>query len=216
MKISSQSVGAYGEKIVEAELLRRGWAPANVNASIKNAANYDIFAQKDGRPLMLIRVKTCGPGWEAFQFSFAVGKEITTEHLLDDDFTVLVNMREMRMEGDCKDEPRDECWVIPTAELWHDIQQYRSAYLKQPTKGGAPRKDTGHWTLHLKSMRSGEDRLPYGFRKEWNARGYLGNWDFKRSTMPKVSQFPIVIGTPTQKEGVPVVPAAAADGGVTA
>ena len=36
-----QAVGAYGEKMVEAELLRRGWLPANVNATVKNAAEFD-------------------------------------------------------------------------------------------------------------------------------------------------------------------------------
>ena len=46
-RITAQAVGAYGEKVVEAELLRLGWVPANVNASIKNAANFDIFALKD-------------------------------------------------------------------------------------------------------------------------------------------------------------------------
>jgi hypothetical protein len=36
--INAQSVGAFGERAVEVELLRRGWIPANVNATVKNAA----------------------------------------------------------------------------------------------------------------------------------------------------------------------------------
>ena len=69
-RISPQAVGAYGEKSVEAELLRRGWIAANVNASIKNAADFDIFALKKHRAVQ-IRVKTCGPGMNEFQFFHA-------------------------------------------------------------------------------------------------------------------------------------------------
>jgi hypothetical protein len=49
IKISPQAVGAFGEHAVEVELLRHGWIPANVNATVKNAANYDIFARKDAK-----------------------------------------------------------------------------------------------------------------------------------------------------------------------
>jgi hypothetical protein len=53
---SRQAVGAYGEKVVEAELLRRSWIASNVNASVRNAAEFDVIAQKDGR-VALLRVK---------------------------------------------------------------------------------------------------------------------------------------------------------------
>lgn len=68
-RISAQLVGAYGERVVEAELLRRGWLASNVNASIKNAADFDVFAMKGSR-IVQLRVKTCGPGMNAFQFGF--------------------------------------------------------------------------------------------------------------------------------------------------
>jgi hypothetical protein len=41
-RLSNQAVGAFGERAVEAELLRHGWIPANVNATVKNAADFDI------------------------------------------------------------------------------------------------------------------------------------------------------------------------------
>jgi hypothetical protein len=63
-RISAQAIGAYGEKAVETELLRRGWVTANINTSIKNAVNFDIFARK-GENAVNIRVKTCGPGVDA-------------------------------------------------------------------------------------------------------------------------------------------------------
>jgi hypothetical protein len=44
-KMTPQAVGAYGERMVEAALLRLGWIPSNVNASVKNAARFDIVAQ---------------------------------------------------------------------------------------------------------------------------------------------------------------------------
>ena len=66
--MSAQAVGAYGEKVVEAELLRLGWIPSNVNASVKNAARFDIVAQGPEGEIVPIRVKTCGPRQEKFQF----------------------------------------------------------------------------------------------------------------------------------------------------
>jgi hypothetical protein len=72
--LSAQAVGAFDEKAVEAELLRRGWIASNVNASIKNAADFDIFALKGAR-IVRIRVKTCGPGFDAFVFGFRLVKK---------------------------------------------------------------------------------------------------------------------------------------------
>ena len=65
--LDAQLVGAFGEKAVEAELLRRGWIPANVNATVKNAAGFDIYAVKQNRTVHL-RVKACGPKMKEFQF----------------------------------------------------------------------------------------------------------------------------------------------------
>jgi hypothetical protein len=40
--ITPQAAGAFGEKAVEAELLRRKWIPANVNPTVKNAAKWRL------------------------------------------------------------------------------------------------------------------------------------------------------------------------------
>jgi hypothetical protein len=45
-RTSGQLVGAFGERAVEAELLRRGWLTANINASIRNVKDFDLFAVK--------------------------------------------------------------------------------------------------------------------------------------------------------------------------
>src|SRR5882762_10789622 len=93
-----QLVGAFGERAIEAELLRRGWVAVNVNASVKNAADFDIFALINGRTIQ-VRVKTCGPGVAGFQFRFEPGKSIPVDGILESDFTVLVRMGNAR-EGD--------------------------------------------------------------------------------------------------------------------
>src|SRR5262245_31760888 len=48
---SGQLVGAFGERAVEAELLRRCWVTANINASIRNVKDFDLFAVKKKRPI---------------------------------------------------------------------------------------------------------------------------------------------------------------------
>jgi hypothetical protein len=59
-RTNGQLVGAFGERAVEAELLRHGWVTANVNTSIRNVKDIDLFAFKSTRSLH-IRVKTCSP-----------------------------------------------------------------------------------------------------------------------------------------------------------
>src|SRR5262245_56126646 len=95
----SELVGAFGEKTVEAELLRRGWLPANANASVKNAADFDIFAQK-GMRVVPLRVKTSGPKLDCFQYNFGIGKDIDFSRLNEPDFTILVAM------GNARDDDR--------------------------------------------------------------------------------------------------------------
>ncbi|ROP83945.1 hypothetical protein EDC65_3287 [Stella humosa] len=167
LRMTAQAVGAYGEKVAEAELLRHGWVPANVNASIRNNADYDIFAQK-GSQVMLVRVKTCGPGQDAFQFSFPVGRDIAIEHLHPNDVTILIRMGGRRQD--------DQCYAMPTATLWSFIELHRASYLNRLTRDGKPLVDTGQWTLRLPARRDGVDRPNYGF--EDKLRAYLDNWEF--------------------------------------
>ena len=90
MKLNHQAVGAFGERAVEAELLRRGWIPANVNATVKNAADFDIYVVKQGHTVHL-RVRACGPDSRAFQFGgFDPSKQVNVGKFSDTDFTVLV------------------------------------------------------------------------------------------------------------------------------
>src|SRR5438445_5077495 len=92
VSMTPQAVGAYGEKMVEAALLRCGWIPSNVNASVKNAARFDIVAQGPEGQLVPIRVKTCGRQAESFQYGYNRKQPIPTDDLAPIDFTVLVAM----------------------------------------------------------------------------------------------------------------------------
>src|ERR1700730_2250284 len=137
MSLDTQIVGAFGEKAVEAELLRRGWRTANYNTSIKNAAHYDLIAWKDNRTVQL-RVKTCGPGWNAFQFSSRPGEALPVD-LPETDYTILTRMGDAR-GNDC-------FWIMPTRALREQINVHRRNFLDNPGQDVSARQDLGHWTL---------------------------------------------------------------------
>jgi hypothetical protein len=161
-----QVVGAYGEKVVEAELLANGWLPANVNATVSNAANFDIFAQKGDR-VVAIQVKSCGP--EQQGFSFPRFPPIREPHARE--FMVLVKMGKRR--------EADQIFVIPTRELYKDIMAFREASKK------AGIKDIGMWTLRLHDpQRALKDhrRYGYGFGRKWEK--WLDNWKQLEATTP--------------------------------
>jgi hypothetical protein len=151
-------VGAYGEKVVEAELLANGWLPANVNPTVSNAANFDIFAQK-GDHVVPIQVKTCGPEQEGFSFPrFPPTREPGAR-----EFTVLVKMGKRR--------ETDQIFVIPSRELYKEILAFREASKK------AGVKDIGMWTLRLQEPRRAlkdHRRYGYGFARKWEK--WLNNW----------------------------------------
>jgi len=164
-ELTPQRVGAFGERSVEAELLRRGWIPANVNPTVKNAADYDIFAYKD--PIEVhIRVKTCGPHQPGFQFGGFKG-EIETSGIRKNDFTVLVRMGSVDRSG-------DQFYIVPTIVVRKQLKKHRGHYLQTPKRDGQPRKDLGHWTMHLAELRNGEVRPSHGLEQRWLQ--YLGNW----------------------------------------
>jgi hypothetical protein len=157
--ISSRAVGAYGERVVEAELLREGWIPAN----IRNAADFDIYAKKGDRQIH-IRVKTCGPSLRQFQYGFRVGEPVPTAGLSDLDFSVLVSMGEVRST--------DELYVLTTRVVRQALDNHRTFYLSQTKRDGSQRKDNGHWALRL--FRGGSDDPGYDLGQRW--QNYKNNW----------------------------------------
>lgn len=164
--ITHQAVGAFGEKAAEAELLRHGWIPANVNATVKNAAKFDIYALKGNRTVHL-RVKTCGPNVAGFQFGgLPSGGVATTDKISGSDFTILVRMGDQR--------EKDQFYIVPTAVVQKEIALRKKDYLKSPKRDGSPRKDTGHWTLRLCERKDGREEGGWGLVEKW--RKYLGGW----------------------------------------
>jgi hypothetical protein len=122
-KITPQAAGAFGEKAVEAELLRHNWIPSNVNQTIKNAADFDVFALKGSRRVE-IRVKTCRPGMPALLYGgFAPGKPITASDIEDSDFTIVVRMGKRRQD--------DRFYVVPTKVVWKEISKRQSEHAER-------------------------------------------------------------------------------------
>jgi len=164
-RTSGQLVGAFGERAVEAELLRRGWVTANINASIRNVKDFDLFAVKNTRSLH-IRVKTCSPKKD-IQYSSRKGQEITTDDIAGTDFTVIVRMGEKRNQ--------DRFYVVPSRVVLQALDEWRRAALTVGRPGSkGPQKDIGLWVLRWRDLRSGQSQPNYGFEKKWEK--YLRGW----------------------------------------
>jgi len=158
-RANGQLVGAFGERAVEAELLRRGWVTANINASIRNVKDFDLFALKNDRSLH-IRVKACSPN-EDMQFSSRKAQEITFDGIAGTDFTVVVRMGSTRNE--------DRFYIVPTRVVLQALDEHRRASLARGVK------DEGHWVLKWRGRRDGQSQPNYGFEKKWEK--YLDRWD---------------------------------------
>jgi hypothetical protein len=158
-------VGAYGERLAEAELLRRGWIPSNANASIRNAAEFDIIAQKQHRAILL-RITACRPKSRVFQFSTKKGTKFAVEELKSNDYTILVSMGVERKQ--------DECYVVPTKTVRECLNAHIKEYLAKRKKTGEARIDNGQWALYLRPLKSGEERHSHGYETKW--ANHRENW----------------------------------------
>jgi hypothetical protein len=158
-RTTGQLVGAFGERAVETELLRRGWVTANINASIRNVKDIDLFAEKNARSLR-IRVKTCSPN-EAVQYRTRIGQEITTDDIGHTDFTVVVRMGATRND--------DRFYVVPTKVIFDALAEWRRAGLARG------QQDKGQWVLKWHEHSSRQSKPNFGFEKKWAK--YLDRWD---------------------------------------
>jgi hypothetical protein len=166
--LTSQAAGAYGERVTEAELLRRGWIAANVNASIRNAAIYDVLAQKGGYVVML-RVRTCPPHRDKFEMNY--NPQFIEKPARLNDFTVLVKMGSTRRD--------DYFYVVPTREVHGVINEIRKW---NDSKGV---KDINMVTLHLLPLKKkNREHLQYDFAEKWKM--YLEGWPGLEEPAPAV------------------------------
>jgi hypothetical protein len=136
-----------------------------VNASVKNAAEYDIIAQKAGG-VVLLRVKTSGPKQDGFQFNLPIGGSFAIRGLRPNDFTVLVRMG--------TDRNGDRFFIVPTRFVRNSLNSHIVEYLAKKTSKGVPRKDTGQWTLHWAALKSGQKRHSHGYELKW--KKYEDGW----------------------------------------
>lgn len=158
--ITQQAAGAFGEKAAEAELLRWGWIPANVNATVKNAARFDIYAVKGNRAVQ-VQVKTCRPNRTAFLCGgFEPGAPITTTKIGPTNFTIVVRMGCERQN--------DQFYVVPTAVAWKEISKRQ----REQRQGGT--KDIGMWRLSFSDRKDGQEEAGRGIERKW--KQYLGAW----------------------------------------
>lgn len=162
--ITPQAAGAFGEKAVEAELLRRNWIPANVNATVKNVAKFDIYAVKANRSVQ-IQVKTCRPNMTAFLYSgFHPGEPITTKDVGGADFTIVVRMGNQRQD--------DQFYVVPTPVALKEIGKRQRAHSEKYEKGV---KDIGMYRLSFAPRKDGQEEAGRDIERKWGK--YLGRWD---------------------------------------
>jgi hypothetical protein len=162
--IAAQAAGAFGEKAVETELLRRHWMPANVNATVKNAAKFDIYALKavgKRHRAVQIRVKTCRPNMTASVWNVQPDKPITAKGINRTDFTILV-----RMGSDRKD---DQFYIVPTAIVLKEIGKRQA---EQRARGA---KEIGMWRLSFSARRDKKEEAGRGIENKWSR--YLDKWD---------------------------------------
>jgi hypothetical protein len=146
-KLHSQLVGAFGERAVEAELLRHGWLSANFNSSVDNAREYDIVCTKDGK-VALLQVKTCNATEDAFTFGgFKRDEPIRPRKFSDNEFTVLVKMGVQRAS--------DQFYVVPTQIVHDEIRFRQTEWLGVAKRDGDRRQDIGMWVLRLSKRRDG-------------------------------------------------------------
>ena len=159
--ITPQAAGAFGEKAVEAELLRRNWIPANVNDTVKNAAKFDIYAVKGNRSVQ-IQVKTCRPNMRVFLCSgFHPGEPITTKDVGATEFTIVVRMGNQRQD--------DQFYVVPTSVVLKEIGKRQH---KQSENGI---KDIGLWRLSFAPRKDLQEEAGRDIKGKWEK--YLGCWD---------------------------------------
>tara|TARA_Y100000294_G_scaffold29620_1_gene25060 strand:+ start:490 stop:1011 length:522 start_codon:yes stop_codon:yes gene_type:complete len=165
-KVSQQELSRLAELAVEAELTKRGWLVGNFNASIKNAAVYDLFAVKDQFKTTL-RVKGVRLDKNLVgNLLYAVKKNgemfLNLKKGNDSDLSVIVGL---------KDGNPENYYIIPTYIVDEEVQQNHKAWLKKPRKDGGVHKDT-----NLRQIKFDDkiDKISSGYKIKW--KKYLNNW----------------------------------------
>ena len=165
-KISQQALSRLAELAVETELAKKGWLTGNFNASIRNAAVYDLFAVK-GKHKTTIRVKGVrldnkleGNLLYAIKKSGEVFLSLYEKD--ETDITVIVGLKNGKPEN---------YYIVPTYIINNEIKCGHKEWLKTKKKDGSPRKDS---TLRQIRFNDKTDRVSSGYKVKWAK--YKNNW----------------------------------------
>ena len=166
-KVSQQELSRLAELAVEAELTKRGWLVGNFNASIKNAAVYDLFAVK-GKFKTTLRVKGVRLNDNLVGNLLYAVKKKSGEVFLnlyqgdETDLSVIVGL---------KDGNPENYYIVPTYIVDKELKSHHKEWLKTPKKDGTPHKDS-----NLRQIRFNDqtDKISGGYKVKW--KKYLNNW----------------------------------------
>lgn len=165
-KVSQQELSRLAELAVEAELTKRGWLVGNFNASIKNAAVYDLFAVKNNFKTTL-RVKGVRLDKNLVgNLLYAVKKNgevfLNLHKKNQSDLSVIVGL---------KDGDPENYYIVPTYIIDKELKNNHKLWLKTPKKDGTPHKDS-----NLRQIRFDDktDRISGGHKITWAK--YKNNW----------------------------------------
>lgn len=154
--MSTLFTGAIGEKLVETALLWNGWAPVNLNQSIKQAPNVDILAAKGDRQVA-IQIKTAGPNSKSMlQLGYAGDDgifNIKSGPLAN--FIVFVRLFS---------QTEYEFYVVPVAEAERVAMETYKDWKKNPKKDGSLRKNAPA-VIRFESNKSRTDVSNY--KEKW-------------------------------------------------
>ena len=165
-KVSQQELSRLAELAVEAELTKRGWLVGNFNASIKNAAVYDLFAVKNNFKTTL-RVKGVRLDKNLVgNLLYAVKKNgemfLNLQKGNNSDLSVIVGL---------KDGNPEHYHIVPTYVIDEEVQNNHKAWLKKPGRDGKVHKDT-----NLRQIKFDDkiDKISGGYKVKWAQ--YKNNW----------------------------------------
>ena len=173
--------GAAGEAMAQVHLLMRGWVAANVNASVRNNAGFDLTATKDGRTVT-IAVKAIGRGQRQAQWGRPrQGKSGKRTLFAGDNYPHFVVFIWFTSKKDAKEKLTEHrCFIVPTDVVDRDVIAADDHYLKHPRRDDGERAKTGTVIIDFLGDEK-PSNIIYGFAHKWQK--YEDAWDLLEKPM---------------------------------
>ncbi len=175
--------GAAGEGMAQVHLLMRGWVAANVNASIRNNAGFDLTATKADRTVT-IAVKSIGRGQTNAQWgrpkTNSSGKDTLFAGNTYPNFVVFIWF----IGAD--DAPTEHrVFIVPTDIVDRDVLAAHYHWHSHKRRDGAPRADTGAVSIGFKGNDTAGN-ISSNFAQKWHS--YENAWGLLEATKTDVGQ----------------------------